>query len=278
MSFDGLKVLSLESRRANEMETLIRKQGGDAFVAPSVRERALEDHGDAFLLLEQLERSEIEILILMTGVGLTFWHDVLCTKYDTERVIAALKKTKLLVRGPKPVAVLRPWGLNPYITIPEPNSWKEVVGVIAARAERRVGMQEYGRPNVRFVEELEAIGAEVRTYALYRWDLPEDLEPLREAARRLARRACDVAIFTSSIQLEHLLQIAGEEGVGEEVRAALKSDVAVASVGPVMSATLVENGFRPDVVPQSPKMGALVRAAAEESHEVLRRKRAGRLG
>src|ERR1022692_2483774 len=35
MPFDGLRVLSLESRRATEIATLIRKQGGDPFVAPS---------------------------------------------------------------------------------------------------------------------------------------------------------------------------------------------------------------------------------------------------
>jgi uroporphyrinogen-III synthase len=54
---------------------------------------------------------------------------------------------------------------------------------------------------------LEALGAKVTRFAIYRWDLPADLEPLREAARRLAARDVDVALFTSSIQLDdHLRQ------------------------------------------------------------------------
>jgi len=40
MPFGGLRVLSLESRRAKEMEALIRREGGEPFVAPSVEERA----------------------------------------------------------------------------------------------------------------------------------------------------------------------------------------------------------------------------------------------
>jgi len=50
----------------------------------------------------------------------------------------------------------------------------------------------------------------VSPIALYRWELPDDLEPLREAARRLADSEVDVALFTSSIQLDHLLRISRE--------------------------------------------------------------------
>ena len=48
MPFDGLRVLSFESRRATEIAELIRRQGGDAFVAPSMRETPLENNPDAF--------------------------------------------------------------------------------------------------------------------------------------------------------------------------------------------------------------------------------------
>ena len=42
MAFNGLRVLSLESRRAQEMAELIRKQGGDPFVAPAMRDLVSE--------------------------------------------------------------------------------------------------------------------------------------------------------------------------------------------------------------------------------------------
>ncbi|MGP0074063.1 MAG: uroporphyrinogen-III synthase [Bryobacteraceae bacterium] len=111
--------------------------------------------------------------------------------------------------------------------------------------------------------------ARVAPIAIYRWELPDDREPLREAARRLAARTLDVMIFTSSIQLDHLLEIARDLGVETQVVDTLRNDVAVASVGPVMTATLEAYGLPADIIPNHPKMGPLVRAASEEAAEVL---------
>ena len=225
MSFAGLRVLSLESRRASEIELLIRKQEGHPFVARSVKERALTDNVDAFRLLERLEEGAIELLVLMTGVSLTFWKDVVADRYDVARAEQALRSVKILVRGPKPTAVLRMSGITPDFVVPEPNTWREVVRAISALPERRLAIQEYGRPNPEFVAALENLGARVETFALYRWEYPDDLGPLREAVHRLAKRDADVILFTSSIQLEHLLAIAREEQLENEVKQALREHV-----------------------------------------------------
>jgi uroporphyrinogen-III synthase len=277
MPFAGLRVLSLESRRAAEIEVLIRKQGGDPFVAPSVKERALDDHAGAFRLLEKIEQDAFEMLILMTGVGLTFWRDVIGARYSVERADSALRRVRLLARGPKPSAVLRASGIVPDVTIPEPNTWREIVKALAGRKERRLAVQEYGRPNNEFVMALEALDAQVEAFALYRWELPEDVAPLHEAVRRLAQREVDTVLFTSSIQLEHLFAVAKQDNLQEEVRQALREHVAIASIGPIMNEAVAAEQLEPDIVPASPKMGALVYAASEQSTEVLRKKRAAAL-
>jgi len=275
MGFAGLRVLSLESRRAAEIEVLIRKQGGEPFVAPSVKECGLDDHSDAFRLLESLERDALDMLILMTGVGLTLWKDVIAASYSTERADTALRRVKLLARGPKPSSALRASGISPDITIPEPNTWREIVQILAERPERRLGVQEYGRPNQDFVQALAGLGAEVETYALYRWELPDNLDPLKEAVQKLANRDTDVILFTSSIQLEHLFRVAGAVGMTDQIRDILRAQVVIASIGPVMNEALAGHGLAPDITPASPKMGALVYAAAEASSAVLDRKRRG---
>ena len=109
--------------------------------------------------------------------------------------------------------------------------------------------------------------------AIYRWELPDDREPLREAAHRLAARTIDVVIFTSSIQLDHLMEIARDLRIETQVRDALRNDVAIASVGPVMTATLEAYGLPADIIPNHPKMGPLVKAASEEAAAVLCAKR-----
>ena len=109
--------------------------------------------------------------------------------------------------------------------------------------------------------------------SIYRWALPDDLGPLREAIRRIAERECDVVLFTTSIQLTHLLEVAARMGREAEVRRALAEDMAIGSVGPVMDAALADCGLSPDIVPAHPKMPVLVRTAAEMAAGVLARKR-----
>ena len=67
MPFDGLRVLSLESRRAAEMEVLIRKQGGEAFVAPSMREIPLDHNEEAFAFGRRQDDPGPQRLILRRG-------------------------------------------------------------------------------------------------------------------------------------------------------------------------------------------------------------------
>lgn len=273
MSFAGLRVLSLESRRAQEIEGMIRRLGGDAFVAPSVQERALEDHTDAVRFVEKLEAGEFDLVVCMTGTGLAFLRDVVAARMPVDRLAAALRNVVIVSRGPKPVPLLREMNVPVHVVVPEPNTWKEVVEAVAARTERRIAVQEYGRPNLEMTRALENLGARVTPVAIYRWELPGDIEPLREAARRLAARAFDVVLFTSSVQLDHLYEVSRALGLEEKVTDALRKDVAIASVGRIMTAALESYGLSPDIIPNHPKMGSLVKAAAESAAAVLASKR-----
>src|ERR1041385_4199680 len=137
MPFAGLRVLSLESRRAREMEALIRREGGDPFVAPSVQERALDDHGEASLFVERIEAGEFDLLICMTGTGLAFLRDQVTAHSSAERLGAALRRLTIVSRGPKPLPILRELGARADVVVPEPNTWKEIVEAISQRPERR---------------------------------------------------------------------------------------------------------------------------------------------
>jgi uroporphyrinogen-III synthase len=271
VSFNGLRVLSLESRRSTEIERLIRSRRGEPFVAPSMREVPLADNPQAFEFAEKLFRGEFEMIILLTGVGTRLLNEVLSTRYPQESFKNSLRSLTVVVRGSKPMAVLREWRVPATVMVPEPNTWREILAAVQGRAERKIVVQEYGRPAAELVEALRARGAEVTTVPVYQWDLPLDPGPLREAVRRLASGKFDVAIFTTSIQVPHLLRIAAEEGLEENVRAALKKMV-IASVGPTTSETLREFGFEPDLEPSHPKMGFLVNETAASASKILQSK------
>ena len=159
---------------------------------------------------------------------------------------------------------MREWNVPVAVTVPEPNTWREILAATEARPERKIAVQEYGRSSPELLEGLRARGAQVTTVPVYQWDLPEDTGPLREAARRLAAGQFDVAMFTTSIQILHLLRIAAEEKIEEQVRAALHRMV-VASVGPTTSETLREHDLPVDFEPSHPKMGFLVSETAQRA-------------
>jgi uroporphyrinogen-III synthase len=273
MPFDGLRVVSFESRRANEIAELIRRAGGDPFVAPSMREAPIENNPEAFEFAERLLRGEFDMLIFLTGVGTRALDKVVATRYPPPALADALRKITIVARGPKPAAALREMQVPVTINVPEPNTWRELLAAIANRSERRIAVQEYGKTNPELLAALRNRGAEVTPVRVYQWDLPEDTQPLREAIRRIIEGQADVAIFTTSIQLTHLFRIATESRLDGPLHAALDRMV-IASIGPTTSEALEEFGIAPDIVPTHPKMGFLVKETAEQATAILQRKRA----
>lgn len=275
MGFDGMRVLALESRRANEIGILIRNQGGEPFVAPSMREAPLEANDHVFDFAERMFAGEFEGMIFLTGVGTRALYKLLLTRYPEERILDAWGKLVRLARGPKPTAALKELGLPPHVIAPEPNTWRELLAAIEGRTERTIAVQEYGRSNTELLDALRARGVEVTPVRIYQWELPEDTGPLREAARRLAAGEFDVAMFTTANQVPHLLKMAQEEGVEQQVLDTLRRRTVIASIGPTCSEMLDEFGIGTDILPTHPKMGFLVKEAGEQARGLLERKRDG---
>src|SRR5579859_2098160 len=218
MPFDGLRVVSFESRRATEMAELIRRQGGDPFVAPSMREAPIENNSEAFEFAERLFRGEFDLMIFLTGVGTRALNKVLSWRYPEDKFVEALRTITVAARGPKPLAALRELKVPVAVTAPEPNTWHELLAALERRTERKIAVQEYGKSNPELLEALGARGAEVTPVRVYQWDLPEDVAPWREALDRIADGNADVVMFTTSIQLLHLFRIAAEEHLTEPMQ------------------------------------------------------------
>jgi uroporphyrinogen-III synthase len=282
-SFDGLRVLALESRRSPELAKLIATYGGEPVVAPAMREVPLESNQEALAFAAALFAGEFNVVIFLTGVGTRALLGVVETSYRRDEYIAALQRVKVVARGPKPVAALRELGITPAITAPEPNTWRELLRALDEAAASqgqlrlrgaRVAVQEYGVSNPELLAGLRERGAIVTRVPIYQWALPEDLAPLQAAVNELAAGKIDVALFTTSVQVTHLFQIAAEMNLEEPVQKSL-GRVIVASIGPTTSEELQRHGIRTDLEPSHPKMGFLVKETAEQSGELLRRKRQG---
>lgn len=277
-NFAGLRVLALESRRGEELARLIETYGGQPVVAPAMREVPLESNQEALEFVRVLLRDEFDMVIFLTGVGtraLTGLAESICPR---EEYAAALQRVRVVARGPKPIAALRELGVTPNVAVPEPNTWRELLHTLDAETSSRpirglrIAVQEYGAPSEELLAGLEERGARITRVPVYRWALPEDIAPLQAAVRALAQEEIDVVLFTTSIQVSHLLRIASEMSRAEPLRTGLRR-CAIASIGPTTSEELRSNGLAVDLEPSHPKMGFLVKEAAERSAEILRRKR-----
>lgn len=277
-NFAGLRVLSLESRRGAEMAKLIASYGGDAVIAPSMREIPLESNTEAVAFGGKLLAGEFDMVIFLTGVGTRALARVVETIYPLDQYLAELRKVAVAARGPKPMAVLREWSVPISITAPEPNTWRELLRSLDDNAAafplegRRVAVQEYGVSNQDLLKGLAERGALVTSVPVYEWALPADTGPLRSAISAMVRNEIDVILFTTATQADHLLQIAVEMKEEDALRRAL-SRMLVASIGPTTSERLREFGIAPDMEPSHPNMGYLVLEVAQRSAEILQRKR-----
>ena len=273
--FKGLTVASFESRMAAEMTRLIKRQGGTPLVTPALRELPLEDNSAALRFGDQLLAKGLDVLILMTGVGTTTLFEILHHRFPKDAIALALNDTVLVARGPKPVAALKALGFQPTLTVPEPNTWADVVSTLDASRSvggLRVAIQEYGQANADLQEALRQRGADVVSVPVYRWALPEDTAPLKRVLREILAGHVQAVLVTNAAQIDHVMQVLEEEGLSAPFKEACKKLV-VGSIGPTASDRLRSHGVPVDLEPAHGKMGILVKETAERIHSLLDRKR-----
>jgi uroporphyrinogen-III synthase len=268
MRLDGMRVGLLEARMSNELADLIRRYGGDPYCVPAVRESPLECADQVGAFISSLSEGSLQVIIFLTGVGARTLFQEAEKLGRWPELFEGLERVTTVCRGPKPVAVLKRTGVHISIVAPEPNTTVELLEAIASLDIRGkgVGLTHYGERNVLLTDALEARGAKLFEMCLYEWQLPEDVQALRNLVAELIGGSLGAVAFTSQIQIRHLFQMAEESGRSRELAEALNTRLIVASVGPTCTGVLQAFGVTPHVVPEHPKMGHLVMSLAQYVH------------
>src|SRR5687768_15431785 len=274
--FHGLRVLSFESRMGAEMARLIQRHNGHAVVVSALREIPipLQDNSAVFRFGVKLILNQLDILILMTGVGTKALLEILQTRYPLAEIIDALKKTIIVTRGPKPLAVLKALGVEANITVPEPNTWHDVIATLDYYRPvqgLKIAIQEYGVSKPDMIQDLQKRGADVFSVPVYRWALPEDTAPLHSAITEVVNGTIDAMVITNAAQVDHVMQLAEQDQKTELFRESCKK-IVVASIGPTASEGLKHYDLPVDFEPSHPKMGVLVKELSERIHALRQAK------
>jgi uroporphyrinogen-III synthase len=256
----GKVVAFLEGRRSAELAELIQRHNGRPLAAPCLR----EVHSPAAPQLQASVRrvcdADVAVAIFLTGVGTSTVFDAARHMRREADLRQRLETAVVVVRGPKPAAVLRKLGVRIDISAPPPHTSAEVLASLAALEldHALVAVQLYGEPNPELSRALLARGAEVLELAPYVWDRPLDPAPILGLLDALDDDAVDALLITSQAQVETLFDVAREYG-----RSPKLSRVPIGAQGPVAEAALERHSVHGAFRPAHGHMGALVLAAAD---------------
>ena len=262
-SFAGAVVVLFESRLAAETAAMVRRFGGTPVTAPALAEVEVDADAGIGALIDRLASPAGSIVVFLTGVAVTRLFAAAERAGRADALAGGLRRAVTVARGPKPAGALGRRGVTPTHAVAEPFTTDSVIDALA-RIEvdgRDVTLVHYGERNEPILAHLSDRGARVHELLLYEWRLPEDTAPLSDAVDRIAGGQADVAVFTSQIQVRHLLDVAGPSRRGALVEA-MNGRVLVGAVGPTCAAACRDAGIADVVTPASPKLAPLITALA----------------
>src|SRR5207248_452427 len=169
-------VAFLEGRRTLELADLIARHNGVPLAAPCLREVHSPDSPQLQASIQRVLDADPAIVIFLTGVGTTTVFEATRRMQREADLRDLLARALVVVRGPKPTAVLRKLQVRIDITAPPPNTTNEVLTSLQALDinGKTVTVQLYGEPNPALSQALTNRGARVLELAPYVWDRPVD--------------------------------------------------------------------------------------------------------
>jgi uroporphyrinogen-III synthase len=247
---EGRTVALAEGRQLEELAQLLEREGATTLRCPMVSILDAPDPAPVVDWLRELCADRFGTVVLLTGEGLGRLLGFAEREGLRDAAIAALGRTRIVTRGPKPGQALREVGRAPTCVAAMPTT----EGVIATLRHEPlhgqvVGVQLYRDSNPPLVQFLESAGATVRTVRPYIYAPAADAGRVVDLIERLARGEVAALVFTSSPQVDRLFDVAGQHGLEMTLRQGLKQ-TRVAAVGPVVADNLHQRHAPVHVCPE----------------------------
>jgi len=243
----GRRIVLPETRELDRLAGMLEAEGAETLRCPLV---AIRDTPDPLPVQQWFGHFPFDDLIFYTGEGLRRLRGFACRLDIEAGFLDGLRTARKITRGPKPERALRELGLKSDLRAEAPTT----DGLIATLStldlqRRRVGVQLYpGAPEARFTDFLREAGAQPNTVLPYVYATAAEDQSVVALIDRMANGGIDVIAFTSSPQVERLLEVAKATRREETLRAALRA-TAIAAVGPVVAEALRRRGFNVTITP-----------------------------
>jgi uroporphyrinogen-III synthase len=267
----GRRIAVPESRELDLFVNMLERHGATAVRCPLVSIRDVEDAAPVQAWLERLIEGQHDSLVLYTGEGLARLLDFARRSGIEAEVIAGLRRTRKIVRGPKPAKVLRSIGLTPDVMAEEPTT----AGLIATLSALDlsgscVGVQLYPGGEHLLTAFLNEAGAKADPILCYRYASQEEDERVARLVDDLVTGAIDLIAFTSTAQVHRLQEVARRFGRTAELDTAMRRAL-IAAVGPVTAQAVEKAGWPVAAMPQDsfhlkPMVVALGKRLTADAH------------
>jgi uroporphyrinogen-III synthase len=259
----GFTVGITADRRRDELAAMLMRRGARVVSAPAIQIVPVAHDDELYAVTRQVIAQTPDIVVVTTGIGFRGWLEAAEGWGLADTLHTALERARLVARGPKAAGAIRAAGLREAWS-PDSESSAEVQQLLLAEdlAGAKITVQLHGEPQTAFCRALTAAGADVVEVPVYRWVLPDDVNPLRRLTEQVIAGGIDALAFTSAPAVSSMLRFAESQGDGPALIAKLRSDVLLACVGPVCASPFKEFGLH-CVLPERSRLGGLVRVLAE---------------
>lgn len=267
-ALSGYRVAVTSVRRADELSSLLRRQGATVWAVPAISMVNLTDDDELRRRTNALIANPPDVLVVTTSIGFRNWLAAAEEWELADELLAALATARIVARGPKVVGAVRAAGLTEEWS-PESESSAAILDYLRSDlAGCRMAIQLHGNtggwdPTPDLLNQFRSAGADVLSIRIYRWRAVQPGGDFDELITEVAQRQFHAVSFTSAAAVMATLTRAAELGASEELLDALRSDVHAMCVGPLTARPLTLLGI-PASLPPRRRLGALARHIADE--------------
>jgi uroporphyrinogen-III synthase len=246
----GRVVALAESRQLEDLARLLENERATVLRYPLVGILDPVDDGPVLAWLGELTSAKFALIVFFTGEGVRRLIAAAERHGLRDKALAALKTTRMIVRGPKPTLALREFGLRPAKIAPAPTT----DGIITALREesirgRTVGVQLFSPSNPPLEKFLREAGATLSAVLPYVYAPASDAARVAELITQMSRGEIDVLLLTSSPQIDRLFEVADDQHLQAELAAAWQR-TRIAAIGPIVADNLRRRGAPVAICPQ----------------------------
>ena len=276
---NGYRILILEAREEAQFSRLLAEQGADVLQCPMFTINDVPDPAAVEAWIELAIAQPFDDLVLLTGEGLRRLVKVARRLDLGQDFIAALGKTHVFARGPKPGLALRETGLVSQVTTTAKPTSEGMIEMLsrADLAGHRVGLQLYpDKDHGALLAAIATAGARVEAVTPYVYDAQAADSYIVAAIEEMAEQRVDAIALTNLGQIRRLIDVARAKGLEARLRGGL-TKTSIAAVGPAVRDELASHGLAADIYPADeayfmrPLISAMAASLAKNPPRAARR-------